>query len=151
MLHFAHRTDPVHVLCVEEDAVQRKLFGACLDVVGAEAVFASSAAHALSLFRRYDIDLVLMDFDRHAAAELAAFEEMRDTPNWHVPILAVTDNECRWSEASYREVGFAGLYVKPVEPTRLIAAMDGALREAGQPPLLLHDTGLLEPNRSYMH
>ncbi len=151
MLHFAPRPDPVRILCVEEDLVQRKLLQACLDVVGAEAMFASSAAQALSLFRRYDVDMVLMDFDLHTADELAAFEAMRETPNWAVPIVAVTDNECRWTEAAYREAGFAALYVKPIEPSRLITALDGALRDAGQPPLLNEMFGSLEPGVAYMH
>jgi len=151
MLHFARRADPVRILCVEEDLVQRKLLEACLDVVGAEAVFAGNASQALSLFRRCDIDLVLMDFDLHTAEELAAFEEMCETQNWRVPILAVTDNECRWSEAAYRDAGFAALYLKPIEPSRLIAALDGALRDAGQPPLLDAVIGARQHAISHLH
>ncbi|HEY2069801.1 MAG TPA: response regulator [Rhizomicrobium sp.] len=144
MLHFATRDDPFRALCVEEDIVQRKLLQACFDVVGAEALFAASATQALSLFRRNDVDVVLMDFDLHAAAELAAFEAMLDMPHAYVPILAVTDNECRWTDEAYREVGFAGLYEKPLEPARLLTRIDAVLREAGRIPLL-SDTALFRP------
>jgi CheY-like chemotaxis protein len=136
MLHLAPRTRSLRLLCVEEDAVQRKLLSVCLDVLGVEGLFASRARDALSLFRRHRVDLVLMDFDCHAADELAAFEEMQATPHRDVPVLAVTDNECGWSEDSYREAGFAGLFLKPIEPARLFRAMDCVLREAGQPPVL---------------
>ncbi|HEY1630653.1 MAG TPA: response regulator [Rhizomicrobium sp.] len=152
MLHFAARAEPFRALCVEEDAVQRKLLQACFDVVGAEALFAATAAQALALFRRCDVDIVLMDFDLHTADELAAFEAMQATPQWRVPILAVTDNDARWSEEDYRQVGFAGLYVKPIEPSRLITAMDGVLRGIGQPPLLLSDhMPNLAPGLAYLH
>jgi CheY-like chemotaxis protein len=151
MLRFAPRLEVFRALCVEEDPVQRKLLQACFDVVGAESVFAATASQALSLFRRCDVDIVLMDFDLHTAQELAAFEAMQATPQWRVPILAVTDNECRWSEESYREVGFAGLYVKPIEPSRLIQAMDGVLREVGQPPLLSDHMQMPSPGLAYLH
>ena len=144
MMHFAPRADAAHILCVEEDPVQRKLLQACLDVAGADGLFAGNASQALALFRRHTVDLVLMDFDFHAAAELAAFETMRK--QGAVPILAVTDNECRWTEEDYREAGFIGLYVKPIEPSRLLSCMDTALRDAGLAPLLcdprtFHDAG----------
>ncbi|MGH6871072.1 MAG: response regulator [Rhizomicrobium sp.] len=149
MMHFASRSDPARILCVEEDVVQRKLLQACLDVAGADALFAAGATQALTLFRRNHLDLVLMDFDLHAAAELAAFEIMRY--DGHVPILAVTDNECRWTEEDYREAGFTGLYVKPIEPSRLIAAMDGAMRLAGRAPLLSDPQGRFEDRAAYFH
>jgi two-component system, chemotaxis family, chemotaxis protein CheY len=151
MLHFAPRIEPFRALCVEEDVVQRKLLQACFDVVGAESLFAATASQALSLFRHNDVDIVLMDFDLHTADELAAFEAMQATPHWRVPILAVTDNECRWSEEAYREVGFAGLYVKPIEPSRLITAMDTVLRGIGQPPLLNDRITMTETGMSYLH
>jgi CheY-like chemotaxis protein len=150
MLRFAPRSPPLRLLCVEEDAIQRKLLQACLDVAGAEVLFAESAARAVFLFHHHAVEIVLMDFDLHSASELAAFEHMRATRGGRVPILAVTDNECRWSEEDYRDVGFASLYTKPVEPTRLIAAIDHVLRAASRPPLL--EAGAdFEPRFAYLH
>jgi CheY-like chemotaxis protein len=149
MMHFAPRADAAHILCVEEDPVQRKLLQACLDVAGADGLFAGNASQALALFRRHTVDLVLMDFDFHAAAELAAFETMRQQGT--VPILAVTDNECRWTEEDYREAGFIGLYVKPIEPSRLLSCMDTALRDAGLEPLLSDPRTLHDPGFSVLH
>jgi CheY-like chemotaxis protein len=138
MLHLAPRIRSLRLLCVEEDEVQRKLLSACLDVLGAEGLFANRARDAVQLFRRHPVDLVLMDFDQHSAEELAAFEEIRAVPHrgGAVPVLAVTDNDCSWTEDDYREAGFAGLFLKPVEPVRLFRAVDCVLRETGQPPLL---------------
>ncbi|HTQ15403.1 MAG TPA: response regulator [Rhizomicrobium sp.] len=149
MIALALRPDPALFLCVEEDPVQRRLLQACFDVAGAGAVFAASASQALTQFRRRPFDLVLMDFDIHAAAELAAFVTMRESGA--VPILAVTENECHWSEADYREAGFAGLFEKPLEPGRLIATIDRVLRETGQPPLLREPRAAFEPAFAYLH
>jgi CheY-like chemotaxis protein len=81
---------------------------------------------------------VFMDIDQHSQAGLAAFEGIRATPRrgHGVPIFAVTNNECRWTDRDYREAGFAALFLKPVEPMRLFLAMDRVLRETAQPPLL---------------
>jgi len=138
MIPLAHRYRPLRILCIEEDPVQRKLMEACLEVLDAEALIAPSAANAVWLFRRHPVDMVFMDLDWHSADELAAFEEMQaGHRGHHVPILAVTDNDCGWSEEEYREAGFAALYQKPVEPYRLFVKIDDLLREQHQPPLLV--------------
>ena len=138
MMNLTPRFRALRVLCVEEDPVQRKLMEVCLDVAGIEALFASGPAQALSLFRRYPVDMIFLDFDQHSEQELAVFRIMRDSGQRgrHVPILAVTNNDCRWTRAAYREAGFAGLFEKPVEPMRLFRTMDDILCEYGQPPLL---------------
>ncbi len=148
MVPLAPRNRSLRILCIEEDDVQRKLLGACLDVIGAEAVFALHAADALFLFRSHPMDMVFMDIDLHSADELGAFERMRATPRReHVPILALTDNECDWPDKAYRETGFAGVFLKPIEPMRLFRTIDRALREAEQPPLLCEQSDLFENAR----
>jgi two-component system sensor histidine kinase BarA len=123
--------------------VQRKLLRACLDVIGAEALFALNAKDALFMFRRHPMDMVFMDIDLHSADELATFERMRATPRREqVPILAVTQNECDWPEKAYRETGFAGVFLKPIEPMRLFRTMDDMLRQSAQQPLLYEQADL---------
>src|SRR5579885_792536 len=137
MLPLALRPRPLRVLCVEEDAIQRKLFKACLDGLGAEGFYASYAHEAVEIFLHHPVDLVVMDIDLHVADELSAFERIHSSFRGRkVPVLAVTGNECGWSEEDFREAGFAGLFEKPVEPTRLYRKMDEVVREFNQPPLL---------------
>ena len=138
MMTLAPRFRTLRILCVEEDPVQRRLMEVCLEVADIEALFANGAQQALALFRRHPVDMIFLDFDQHSEQELAVFRIMRDKGQRgrHVPILAVTNNDCRWSRTAYREAGFAGLFEKPVEPLRLFRAMDDILCEFGQPPLL---------------
>jgi CheY-like chemotaxis protein len=143
MMTLSPRFRALRVLCVEEDAVQRKLMEVCLGFAGTEVFFAAKPQQALALFRRHPVDMIFLDFDQHSEEELAVFRIMRDKGQRgrHVPILAVTNNDCRWSRAAYREAGFAGLFEKPVEPMRLFRTMDGILCEVGQPPLLERGAG----------
>jgi len=139
MIELAPRHRPLRVLCVEEDLVERKLLQACLEAASIETLFANSAAQALWLFRRHPVDMVFIDIDRHASAELSAFMQMRSTPGRgeRVPILVVTHNDCGWTEDEYCEAGFEGLFERPVEPSRLFAKIDRILRDNYRPPLLL--------------
>lgn len=119
--------------------MERKLLQACLDIVQIEAIFAPTAPEAVTYFRTRPVDMVFIDIDRHAAGELGGFRRMRATPirGTKVPILAVTDNDCHWSEQDYRDAGFAGLFVKPIEPSRLFETIDHILHRHHQPPLLM--------------
>ncbi|HEX7725091.1 MAG TPA: response regulator [Rhizomicrobium sp.] len=139
MIDLATRPRPLRILCVEEDDLERRLLQACMEAIRAEAIFARAAADAVCYFREHPVDMVFIDIDRHAAGELGGFRRMRATPGRGktVPILAVTDNDCRWSEKDYREAGFAGLFLKPIEPSRLFQAIDDVLYEIRQPPLLV--------------
>lgn len=133
----APRHRPLRVLSVEDHPIQRKLIVACMQVVGAECLLAGDGAEAVTIFRRNPLDLVLLDMNLPHVDGLAAFEQMRSSPGrgQKVPILAVTLNEYGWDAEEYRRRGFAGLFVKPLEPGRLYTAIDAVLVHAGQPPL----------------
>ena len=146
MIELAPRPRALRILCVEEDDLERRLLQACLDAIRTEAVFARTAADAVTYFRKHPVDMVFIDIDRHSPGELGGFRRMRATPvrGKTVPIIAVTDNDCRWTESDYRQAGFAGVFLKPIEPSRLFRAIDDILYEYHQPPLLA-------PMRSALH
>jgi len=149
MITLASRHRPLRILCVEEDALERKLLQACMDAARIEAIFAADAAGAVRYFRDHPVDMVLIDIDRHAPGELGGFRRMRAVPirGNRVPILAVTDNDCRWSEATYQAAGFAGVFFKPLEPSRLFQTIDDVLlRCTNQPPLLDMPTAWTMPH-----
>ncbi len=142
----------LRILCVEEDPVQRKLMEACLEVMGAEAIIVTRPMDAVWAFRKEPVDMVFLDIDRHIADGLSAFEAIRATPvrGRSVPILAVTENECRWSESDYRQAGFAGLFLKPVAPTRLRLAIQDVLK-SWHPPSRALKIGAPSPRRIFGH
>src|ERR1051326_4862689 len=55
MVRLASRHRPLRLLCVEEDALQRKLLQACFEVLKAELLLAPRAAKAVWLFRRHPV------------------------------------------------------------------------------------------------
>ncbi|HEV2561936.1 MAG TPA: response regulator [Rhizomicrobium sp.] len=148
-----NRRAPLRILCIEEDPIQRKLLQACLEVMGADALIFPRPLDAVWTFRKQPVDLVFMDIDQHIANGLTAFEAIRATPvrGKTVPIMAVTENECRWSEQDYRDAGFAGLFLKPVEPTRLFRAIDDVLARWNPPELNVVRRNVKEKSRTFGH
>ncbi|HEY2032853.1 MAG TPA: response regulator [Rhizomicrobium sp.] len=146
MIDLAPRPRALRILCVEENDVERRLLQACLDAARIEAIFARTAAEAVAYFRQHPVDMVFIDIDRHSPGELGGFRRIRATPGRGktVPIVPVTDNDCHWSEKDYRDAGFAGLFLKPIEPSRLFRTIDDVLYEHRQPPLLA-------PSRPVVH
>lgn len=144
---------PLRILCVEEDPIQRRLMEACLEVMGADALIVSRPMDAIWAFRHEEIDLVFLDIDMHVAHGLSAFEAIRATPvrGHSVPVLAVTENECRWTAHDYRQAGFAGLFLKPIEPTRLRLAIEDAMKNWHPPALRAVKTGAAQERRRFGH
>ena len=144
---------PLRILCVEEDPIQRKLMEACLEVMGAHALMVHRPLDAVWAFRREPVDIVFLDIDMHVADGLSAFEAIRSTPvhGRTVPILAVTENECRWTADDYRQAGFAGLFLKPIEPTRLRIAVEDVLKNWNPPGPRAVNTGAPRPARHFGH
>ena len=140
MIELAPRPRALRILCVEENDLERRLLQACLDAIRAEAVFARGAGEAVDYFREHPVDMIFIDIDRHSPGELGGFRRIRATPvrGKTVPIVAVTDNDCHWTEKEYRDAGFGGLFIKPIEPSRLFRVIDDVLHENRLPPLLAH-------------
>ena len=141
----------LRILCVEEDPVQRKLLKACLEVMGAEGRVVARPLDAVWAFRRNPVDIVFLDIDLDVANGLTALEAIRSTPlrGHSVPILAVTENDCRWSAQDYRDAGFNGMFLKPLEPTRLLAAIDDAMKNSRPSMLRMIETSRVIEQRAF--
>ncbi len=145
---------PLRILCVEQDAVQRRLLQACLEVMGAEGRVVARPLDAVWAFRRHPVDIVFLDIDSDITRGLSAFEAIRASPSRGrgVPVFAVTENDCHWRVQDYRDAGFAGLFLKPMEPTRLFAAIDEAMKIfRPQPALRAIEGGRRAEQRAFGH
>jgi len=131
------RIRPMRILCVEDEPLQRKLLGACIELIAGEPLFAASGCEAVGLFRKHAVDLILLDMNQPAGDGFTALNQIRHLGlrGQQVPVLAISDNITGLPESAYRKLGFSALYVKPVEPYRLLDRMDASLIAAGQPPL----------------
>lgn len=136
----------LHVLLVEDNAVNQRLAVRLLEKAGFSATEAWNGEEALTLLRRHGeapFDLLLMDLqmpilDGFAATRLIREEERVD--GGHLPIIAMTAHAMAGARERCLAAGMDGYVAKPVRQETLLAEIDAVLRrlaEAGSP-----DSGL---------
>ncbi len=139
MNRLTRRSSPLQILCVEENQLQQRLMGACCQLIGAEPVFASCGGEAVKKFRTLMIDVVMLNLNLPSGDGFETLNKIRlsGRRGHNAPVLAITENITGLPETAYKRLGFTGLYIKPVEPYRLIDRIDAALIASGQPPLFM--------------
>jgi len=139
MTRLTRRFTPLQILCVEENQLQQRLLAACCQLIEAEPHFAVCGADGVKKFRTLMIDFVIINLNLPAGDGFDALNKIRlsGRRGHNAPVLALTENVTGLPESAYKRLGFTGLYVKPVEPYRLIDRIDAALIAAGQPPLFM--------------
>ncbi|HEV2301787.1 MAG TPA: response regulator [Stellaceae bacterium] len=128
----AHR--PLHILVAEDSASNRKVIERTLALAGHRVTLVEDGGEAVRALAETEIDVVLMDVNMprlggHDATRLCrmAFPGL--------PILALTGESGAESERACREAGMDAVLLKPIEPERLVAAVEAAAAgQAAAPP-----------------
>ena len=127
---------PVRALVAEDNLVNQVVIRTLLEQVGVDAVIACNGAEAVALWEGRTWDVILMDVQMpvldglEAARRIRAAEQAQDLPR--TPIIALTADAMSHQVAAYREAGIDGFVAKPIEVTKLYAALEQAI--AGPPP-----------------
>jgi two-component system OmpR family response regulator len=139
MSRLIRRSHPLQILCLEEDEDARKIVDASCRLIGAQATFADCGPQAVKLFRTLMLDLVLLDMNLRGGDGFDVLNKIRlsGRRGHTAPVIAMTQNITGLPEAAYKRLGFTALFVKPLEPYRLIDRIDAALIASGQTPLFM--------------
>jgi PAS domain S-box-containing protein len=127
----------LRILAAEDNATNQKVICALLQQVGVEPVIANNGLEAVALWEQAPWDLILMDVQMpvldgiEATRRIRAAEKASGRPR--TPIVALTANAMSHQLDVYHEAGMDGVVAKPIEVTRLYAALEAALRD-DQPP-----------------
>jgi CheY-like chemotaxis protein/HPt (histidine-containing phosphotransfer) domain-containing protein len=116
---------PLRILVAEDSASNRKLIERVLTLAGHRVRLVEDGEEAVRALAAGDIDLVLMDVNMpriggYEATRLCRMAYPR------LPILGLTGESGAESERACREAGMDAVLVKPVEPERLVAAVEAA-------------------------
>jgi len=126
---------PLRILVVEDLAPNRLLISIILGKAGHVVEEAEDGAAAVEKARLGVYDLILMDVQMPVMDGLAATRAIRALPDpaGRVPILALTANALPEEVALCRSAGMDDYLPKPVDPRRVLAALDrwGMARPAG--------------------
>jgi signal transduction histidine kinase/CheY-like chemotaxis protein len=133
------------VLIAAANAANRKIMGSILTRAGHAAHLAETIDAARQELEAREIDLLLLDLIGSTEADYEAVRLCRRTrPS--LPIVALTGGSAGEAERLVRTTGVDAVLTKPLEPSRLIATIEAAIRgEAALPGDAANDERAPEP------
>jgi len=140
-------TRPLHILVVDDSALNRDVATSFLRRSGHTVVEAEDGEAALRRAAAEDFDVILMDLRMERLDGITAARCIRalPAPRGHTPIIALTAQVDEDDGQELREAGFRGRLVKPIDRHQLLAAVADAAASA---PTASSDSAPLEPPAS---
>jgi two-component system KDP operon response regulator KdpE len=134
------------VLVIDDNPITRKLVRITLGREGYLVVEADCGRSALEAMMQYTPDLVLQDLILPDIGGTELVRQLRALPSGaNIPILAISGFGSMLAVAEKRRMGFTDFMFKPVEPSRLVAAVRSHLSEAPSPPAAQTFSGAAQP------
>ncbi len=118
-------TAPLHVLVVDDVAINRGIAESFLCAAGHDVTVASDGAQALRILEREDFDVVLMDVRMPGMDGLEATRRIRALggARGDVPVIALTAQAFADQVEECQRAGMQDHLAKPFSPTMLVAAV----------------------------
>ena len=111
-----------HVLVVDDDETNRKIFARILEKTQIDITQADSGQYAIGLASCLQYDIIFMDHmmpGMDGVVAMKTIREKKNGPNASTPVIALTANVVEGAEEMYRREGFDGFIAKPIEASRL--------------------------------
>jgi two-component system, sensor histidine kinase and response regulator len=127
---------PLRILIAEDNLVNQKLAVRLLEKRGHTVVTADDGRKVLAALRREAFDVILMDVQMPELDGLGATAAIRAGEagtGAHVPIIAMTAHAMKGDEERCRAAGMDGYISKPIDPGKLLAAIDRCVAAAPAP------------------
>ena len=128
------RSEPMHVLVAEDNAINRKLIQHMLEALGHTCDFAEDGQEAVARASERAYDAILMDVQMPVLDGISAARRIRALDNAAAAtrIIAVTANAMIGDREKYLAAGMDGYVSKPISLKDLARALD-LVRPAAQP------------------
>ena len=119
----------MHVLFVEDDAMNRRVVKDMLSVVGAQMAEAESAEIGLKMIEANEYDMILMDLRMPGIDGLDAIGRIRarGDAKADLPLIVVTADMAAGLRDRCIDVGADDVIMKPVAMTKLLKAMSDTI------------------------
>jgi two-component system cell cycle response regulator DivK len=122
----------VHILLVEDNEKNMKLFRDVLRAAGYETLEATTGGRAVELAIAHEPDLVLMDVQLSDLDGVEALGRLRaDERTASIPVLALTAQAMLGDRERFLAAGFDGYVSKPVDIVALVDTVNVVLKSRG--------------------
>lgn len=122
----------MRLLCVEDNATQRKMIDLMLAATGIDVEFAGDGREAIDAWQVNEYDAILMDMEMPVMSGLKAVREIRQMEGGlhlgYTPILFLSGNQDADQIGQGYEAGGDGHLGKPFTSAALIGALDSVMR-----------------------
>lgn len=120
----------LRVLAVDDHEINRRTLALVLQPLDVDLATASDGASALDILARQTFDVVLMDVNMPGIDGNEATRRLRasDGPNADTPVIGFSAGTEAAQVAACREAGMTDWLAKPLEPGKLYAALERAVR-----------------------
>jgi two-component system KDP operon response regulator KdpE len=116
------------ILIVEDDTDIARLIGLKLKQQGLDSVFAADAVTAVTIARKQDPDLVVIDIGLPGGGGLLIMERMRAIAHLAMkPVIVISAREPVEGERQAREAGATAFFPKPLDLDGLVGAIRAQL------------------------
>jgi signal transduction histidine kinase/DNA-binding response OmpR family regulator len=129
--------EPLHVLVVEDNEVNRRVACFLLQSAGYKVASVEDGRKALAALAERNFDVVLMDGHMPELDGIEATREIRLRERGtgrHTPIIALTAQAMKGDRERYLAAGMDGYVTKPFQSAQLLAAIRDILGRSPQPP-----------------
>jgi CheY-like chemotaxis protein len=118
-------TRPLQVLAVDDNALNRQILAAMLDLWPVNTVWATNGVEALEAMELQAFDVVLMDVQMPIMDGMTATRRVREGHgiNRHTPIVALTANARKEDRAMCMASGMTDFVAKPISAEALASAL----------------------------
>ncbi|HLG04144.1 MAG TPA: ATP-binding protein, partial [Bacteroidia bacterium] len=131
----------IHVLVVEDIALNQLLMKTVLDDFGFERDIASNGKIAIEKMQDKTYDIILMDLQMPEMNGFEATEYIRNTMNSKIPIIALTADVTTVDLAKCKAVGMNDYIAKPIDERVLYGKIINLIRK----PVVVKETVAIEP------
>ncbi len=121
----------LRALVADDNALNRSVLSRLLERAGLHVILAKDGEEALTLLTGSDIDLAFIDVNMPVidGIELAGLYAFTSSNNRHTPLIGLTADGSKETQARCMRAGMKACLVKPVRLAELIAAAEDILAE----------------------
>ncbi len=122
---------PKHVLIVEDNELNMKLFNDLLEANGYGTIQTRSGVEAVELTRKHKPDLILMDIQLPEVSGLEVIRWLKDDEaTRHIPVIAVTAFAMKGDEEKIRQGGCEAYLSKPISVVKFLETVRNYLSDS---------------------